>query len=319
MVAAARSSTPTVSSCDVAWTQQSPGACYGEVVLARLAVVGLVACGSKGLDKEKAAALFTEVKLDTAPGLSGLAIDDDGALWTVAERDAKAYLIRLDAALVPTLQEFAVEGIPEGTDLEGVAWLGKGRLAFGTEGRDDGLATILIAEERGPKLRVIETIKLPEVQLGLHVASNHGAEGICGTGQTIVAAIEETGIEGGKRWAPIVRLDRGAITRVHKLWLTTETGKLSGLDCQIAADGSIHAIAIERHFEVTRLLSFALPAGDGDITPSVALDLGPVLNGKLNLEGIAWTPQGVVAVIDNQYGGITGPSELLVFKPGAVK
>ena len=277
----------------------------------------LLACGSKGIDKEKAAALFTEVPIDTAPGLSGLAIDDDGGLWTVSERDAKAYQVQLDADHKPKLTEWPVEGIPAGTELEGVAWLGKGRFAFGTEGSES--ATVLIVEERGPKLLVIDTITLPEVKIGIHVAPNHGTEGVCGAGQTIVAAIEETGNEAGKRWAPIARIDRGQVTRVHKLWLTSKTGKLAGLDCQLAADGSIQAIAIERHFEVTRLLTFALPAGDGDITPSIALDLGPVLNGKLNLEGIAWTPQGVVAVVDNQYGGITGPSELVIFKPDAVK
>lgn len=285
----------------------------------RLSLLVLAACGSKGIDKEKAAALFTEVPIDTAPGLSGLAVDDEGGLWTASERDEKGYRITLDDKLVPTIQTWPIEGIPEGTDIEGVAWLGKGRFAFGTEGREDGVSLILIAEERGAKLRVIETIRLPEARLGLQVKKNHGTEGICGTGQTVVAAIEETGLDHGKRWAPIVRLDRGAITRVHKLWLSTDTGKISGLDCQLGADGSIHALAIERHFEVTKLLTFVLPTGDGDITPDVALDLAPVLHGKLNLEGIVWTRHGVVAVIDNQYKTITGPSELLVFKPDAVK
>jgi hypothetical protein len=285
-----------------------------------IALIGLVACGSKGMDKERAAALFTEVVVDTAPGLSGLAVDDNGDLWTVAERAKTAYLITLDNAQRAKSQPFPIEGIPEGTDLEGVAWLGKGRLAFGTEGREDGVSTILIAEERGPKLLVIDTIKLPQIRIGLHVASNHGTEGICGVGRTIIAAIEETGSEQGKRWAPIVRVENGAITRVHKLWLTTATGKLSGLDCAIAADGSIHALAIERHFEVTNLLAFALPASDdGDITPTVALDLSPVLRGSLNLEGVVRTSNGVIAVIDNQYGKLLGPSELLVFKKDAVK
>lgn len=284
-----------------------------------LGLVVLAACGSKGIDKEKAAALFTEVTLETAPGLSGLAVDDEGGLWTASERDDKGYRITLDDKLVPTIQTWPIEGIPEGTDIEGLAWLGKGRFALGTEGREDGVSLILLAEQRGPKLVVTETIRLPESTLGVEVKRNHGTEGICGTGLTIVAAIEETGVVNGKRWAPIVRVDRGAITRVHKLWLTTDTGKISGLDCQLGADGSIRALAIERHFEVTRLLTFALPAGDGDITPEIALDLGPILHGKLNLEGIVWTPKGLVAVIDNQYAGITGPSELLVFKQDAVK
>lgn len=279
----------------------------------------LAACGSKGMDKERAAALFTEVPVETAPGLSGLAVDDDGYLWTVAERDAKAFLIKLDNAQKPTVQTFPIEGIPAGLDLEAMAWLGKGRFAFGTEGGDDGISTILIAEERGPRLLVLDSIKIPQIKLGLHLESNHGAEGLCGTNDTIIAAIEETATSGGKRWAPIVRIEKGVIARVHRLWLTTRTGKLSGLDCQVAADGSIQAIAVERHFEVTNLLTFALPAGEGDITPSVALDLTAVINGKLNLEGIVWTSTGVIAVIDNQYGSITGPSELLVFKKDVVK
>jgi hypothetical protein len=281
-------------------------------------LLALAACGSKGIDQERAAALFTRVPIDTANGLSGLAASEDGLLWTVAERDSKAFLVKLDGTTA-TVQPFPIEGIPEGTDLEGVAALGKGRLAFGTEGGEDGVSTILLAEQRGAKLVVTETIQLPEIKVGLHVAANHGTEGICGAGDTIIAAIEETGAEAGKRWAPIVRIDRGVITRLHKLWLTTKTGKLSGLDCQIDADGSIQALAIERHFEVTNLLTFTLPPADGDITPAIALDLAPVINGKLNLEGIAWTPTGVVAVIDNQYGTITGPNELLVFKRDAIR
>ncbi len=285
----------------------------------RLALIALIACKSRSIDRDKAAALFTEVPLDTAPGLSGLALDDEGSLWTVAERDAKAYMIRLDDKLVPTVTEWPIEGLPGATDLEGVAWLGKGRLAFGTEGRKDGETTVLIVEERGRKLVVTSTIKLPEVRIGLHIIANHGAEGICSAGGTIVVAIEESALEGERRWAPIVRIEHGVITRVHKLWLTTKTGKLAGLDCSLGTDGSIQAIAIERHFEVTNLLTFALPSGEGDITPSIALDLGPVLNGVLNLEGVVWTPNGVIAVIDNQYGGISGPSELLVFKKGVLK
>jgi hypothetical protein len=288
-------------------------------------VAVLAACGSsKDVDREKAAALYTEVVLDTAPGLSGLAVDDDGVIWTVAERDAKAYLVILDASSrVSKLQPFTVAGIPADTDLEGIAWLGKGKFAFGTESKQDGTATVLLAEERGvgTTIQITSTLEIPEARLGLHVAANHGTEGICGAGTTIVAAIEETGVTNGKRWAPIVRIDHNAIASVHKLWLTTETGKLSGLDCAIGADGSIQVIAIERHFEVTKLLTFSLPlAHDAPITPTVALDLGPVINGKLNLEGIAWTGNGgVIAVVDNQYRGITGPSELLVFKPGVVK
>jgi uncharacterized protein YjiK len=272
------------------------------------------------MDAERAAALFTEVQIDTANGLSGLAVDEDGALWTVAERDPKAYRIALDGTK-PTVAAFTIEGIPEGSDLEAMGWIGKGRYVFGTEGRLDGVATVLLADERGNKLYITGTITIPEDKLGLRLKANHGIEGICAAGTSILAAIEETGEVDGKRWAPIVKIDNNTVSQVHKLWLTTKTGKISGLDCQRAADGGIHLLAIERHFEVTRLLSFTLPAtANADISPAVALDLDAVLNGKLHLEGIAWMPDGsVIAVVDNQYRTISGPNELLVFKPGVVK
>ncbi|MEO8699018.1 MAG: esterase-like activity of phytase family protein [Kofleriaceae bacterium] len=291
----------------------------------RLAITAvLIACGKSSepskMDRERAAALFTEVVVDTAPGLSGLAVDDRGRLWTVAERDEKAYRITLDAALAPTLETFDIEGVPEGTDLEGMGWLGNGKLALGTEGRRNGVATVVLAEERGTKLVVTSTIQIPDSAVGLHLESNQGAEGVCGFGDTIVVAIESSATAEGKRWAPIVLIEHGAIVSSHRLWLTTKTGKLSALDCSMATDGTITAIAIERHFEVTKFLAFSLPAGTADITPTEALDLGLVLNSTINLEGIAKLPDGrVVAVIDNQWKGITGPSELLVFKLGAVK
>jgi len=309
-----------VRSCYVALSRH-PSDTVVCVIQRSACLLAILGCGHKDIDRDKAAALFTEVTVDTAPGLSGLSGDEDGGVWTVSERDARAYLIALDDQLRPTIETFPIEGIPPGTDLEGIAWVGKGKLAFGTEGQHDGVATVLLAEERGPKIEIVGTIALPEQRLGLVVHANHGTEGICGAGTTILAAIEEVGEQGGKRWAPIVQIERGQIAQVHKLWLTTGTGKLSGLDCHVGADGSIQALAIERHFEVTRFLTFTLPAAvDADITPHVALDLAAVLHGKLNLEGIVWESSGrVIAVVDNQYKTITGPSELLVFKPGVVQ
>jgi len=182
---------------------------------------------------------------------------------------------------------------------------------------------VLVAALRGAALAVTRTIELPEQSVGIRLEKNHGAEGVCGAGETIIAAIEGVGEVAGRRWAPVVRIADGAIARTHRVWLTTATGKLSGLDCTIAPDGTVTAWAIERHFEVTRLLRFTLPpvgAGADEITPTIALDLGAVLNGRLNLEGIARLPDGrIVAVVDNQWKTITGPSELLVFRPDAVR
>ena len=280
----------------------------------------LTACGRDAVDKERAAKLFKEVELATEPGLSGLASDDSGGVWTIAERAAKAYRITLDAADKPALETFSVEGLPPKLDLEGIAWLGGDRFAFGTEGKVDGIATVLLAERRGASFTITSSISLPETKLGIDLPANHGAEGVCGHGDTIIVAIEGAGTVGGKRFAPIVRIANGQIVSVHRMWLTTKTGKLSALDCTIAADGTAQVIAIERHFSVTKFLRFALPVGAGDITPAEVLDLGPILESRLNLEGIATLADGrIVAVVDNQWKQLQGPSVLLVFTPGAVK
>jgi hypothetical protein len=281
----------------------------------------LAACGRTEIDRERAAKLFKEVELATKPGLSGLATDATGGLWTISERDAYAYRITLDAQNKPTLETFAIEGVPPDVDLEGIAWLREDRLALGTEGQLDDVATVLLAERRGPAFAVTSRIELGAAQIGLtELRANRGAEGVCGSGDTIIVAIEDTGTSNGKRYAPVVRISHDQIVRTHHVWLTTKTGKLSALDCSIDKDGTAHVIAIERHFSVTKLLRFSVPTTDGDITPTEVLDLGPVLNSRLNLEGIAQANDGrVYAIVDNQWRSLQGPSVLLVFEPGAVR
>lgn len=286
-----------------------------------LAAALAAACGpSAPVARERpAAAPFVEVPIDTAHGLSGLAVDERDRLWTVAERAHRAYRISLDPR--PLVEELRVDGVPPDTDLEGIAVLGGDRFALGTEGRIGGIATVLLAELRGRALVVTDMLNLPAEPIGISLAPNHGAEGVCGAGETLLVAIESAGETDGRRWAPIVRLEGGAIARTYRLWLTSSTGKISGLDCQLAPDGAIHAWAIERHFEVTRILSFTLPAGGADeVAPRAVLDLAPFLHGRLNLEGIARMSDGrLIAVVDNQWKTITGPSELLVLPPGALE
>jgi hypothetical protein len=290
---------------------------------AAVAALGAAACDNRpNIDPARAAALFTIVDVATMPGLSGLAVDHAGGLWTVAERGGRAYRITLDDALRPMVEPFVIEGLPPDTDVEGIAVLGVDRFALGTEGHEDGVATVLLAERHGAALVGTRTIELPERSIGIRIVKNHGAEGVCGAGETILAGIEDVGEQGGRRWAPVVRIEGGAIARTHRLWLTTRTGKISGLDCVIAPDGAITVWAVERHFSETHLLRFTLPppgAGGDEITPTVLFDLGPVLNGRLNLEGIARLPDGrIVTVIDNQWKRITGASQLLVFRPGTI-
>ena len=258
---------------------------------------------------------FTEVVIETAPGLSGLAADARGRLWTVAERDLRAYRYTLGTA---ALETFPIEGVPPGTDLEGIEELGDDQLAFGTEGQDDDSATVLFAEVRAAKAVITSSVTFTAAQIGIPMKHNHGAEGICGAGRTLFAAIEGAGIEGNRRWAPVMRVEAGALVRRYRVWLTSATGKLSALDCDLAPDGTATVWAIERHFEVSRLLSFTLPpvgTGSDDITPKIERDLAPYLGRTVNLEGIAKLPDGrIVIVNDNQYTSIEGPSRLFVFR-----
>lgn len=266
--------------------------------------------------------LMTEVELDTKPGLSGLAADDKGRLWAVAERDLVAYRITLNSQLKPTLETFPIAGVPKDTDLEAMEELGDDHFAFGTEGRGNNSATIMLAQRKGNELVITSTIQLPADKIGLKLADNHGAEGLCGSGGTLIVGIEEVGLDNGKRWAPILRVADGKLVRRHRLWLTSATGKISALDCTIDKAGAVRVWAIERHFEVSRILTFTLPPmgqGDDDITPRIALDLGPTMRPHINLEGIAELPDGrIIAVNDNQYTSIDGPSFLFVFRAGAL-
>lgn len=292
----------------------------------RSLVLVLAACSAPALEpaptpKATTAGAFVERTVATAPGLSGLALDDTGALWTVAERDERAYRIRLAPSGEPQVETFTIDGVSSDFDLEGIAWLGDDRFAFGTEGKQRGVATLLLARREGSRIAVTGTIELPAARVGIELPPNHGAEGVCGRGETIVVAIEGAGQNTQGRWAPIVRIERGVVVAAHALSLTTRTGKISALDCTLDERGVIHAWAIERHFEVTKILAFELPpdAADGSvIVPRVALDLGAALHGRLNLEGLARAPDGTMfAIVDNQWRTITGPSRLLVFPPGA--
>ena len=148
------------------------------------------------------------------------------------------------------------------------------------------------------------------------------AEAVCGHGGDMLVGIEETQVIGGVRSAPLVRFRRdGKQYTVARLRLTTDTGKISALDCTFDPDGTAHAFAIERHYGVHRILAFDAPPDARDIiTPRLVLDLDPILHGALNLERLARLPDGrFVAVNDNQGATIDGPTELLVFAPGIIK
>lgn len=291
-----------------------------------VAQVALAGCGRTGsLDAARAAEVFDRIPLETAGvnGLSGLAVDGDGAVWTVAERGQMIFRVELVGAAVRDLRRFTVD-LPDGRDLEALAWA-DGQLWAGLETRGSSSVAVVALERAGDGYVARDAATITAAEVGLPIGDNHGVEGLCAAAGVVVAAVEVAGTDEHGRWAPLVVLDRAALAdpsrrHVRRLRLTSATGKISGLDCRAGAGGTIEVIAVERHFEITRLLSFSLdPAGTSPITPRLAYDLAPVLRGSLNLEGLAWLPDGrVLAVVDNQYGKITGPNELLRFKSPAL-
>ena len=299
------------------------------VVVALLAACGKHPGTKDKLDVEAARGVFEEVPIDAPPGMSDLTIDDRGVMWAIAERDRKVLEIELGkspnpspgsagarstAEAVRRVIVHPLEGVPDGIDTEGIAWLGDGRFAVGTEGADLPTASIMFAELHLEHLMVTRTRTLTSQEIGVQLAVNHGVEAVCGRGDELIAAIESVGVlPDGTRYAPLVRL-RGDTLTVTKLKLTTSAGKISALYCTWGLDGSADVIAIERHYGVSRLLHFTASRGDLEITPKVELDLNPILHDALNLEGIVRLPDGrLVAINDNQGARVEGRTELLVF------
>lgn len=283
-----------------------------------LALLGLAACESRKIgriDREAAKKLFDEVALPTAPpGMSDLTIDDRGILWAIAERDRT--VLEIDVTKQPPLvTTHPLQGIADGVDTEAIAWLGNGAFAIGTEGANAPSASVVSAELRGTAIVATATRDLSSGQLGVLLTSNHGIEALCGRGGELLAVAETVGKDVDKRWAPLVRI-RGDEVTLTKLWLTTTTGKISAITCTLADDGAAKVTAIERHFGVARLLSFTLDRSSKEVTPTVDLDLHPVLHNAFNLEGITKLPDGrIVTINDNQSSKVSGPTQLFVFHP----
>lgn len=256
-----------------------------------------------------------------AHGLSGLALTADGALWTIAERSAAAFRIDLDLSQTPptvrAIQRWPVTGLPSGEELESLASLADGSLLVGTEGPHARLVRAYHLKPAGDHLEVTGApIELGADQLGVDAGGNHGVEGACAVEGITVLGIEATGKDADGRWAPIVAITDGgsgpAPPIVRHLRLTSDTGKISALDCWREGD-QVKVIALERHFAVTRILGFVL--GGDPLVPKLLQDLQPVLRGSLNLEGLVRLPDGhLIAVVDNQYGRLQGPDELIWFE-----
>jgi hypothetical protein len=278
-----------------------------------LIVLAIAACGgAPATSPEPASPVFLD--LDTAPGLSGLALADDGALWTVAERDGAAYRIVLVGDRVASVKRVPLDPVPPG-DLESLEVLGSGAFVFGLEANaaeGAGLALGRLADD-GASIAVTRTLPLPADDNRV-LEPNKGVEGLCGGNGAWLVALETVVEEQGARFGQVEVHRAGSPSMHHRVRLTSATGKLSGIDCRPAANAtSVEVLAIERHFEVTRLVSFPIDlTAPTTVDATVVRDLADLAKGR-NFEGIARLADGRVALVtDNQWKTIEGPSQLVI-------
>lgn len=273
---------------------------------------------------------LVRAELSTATsGLSGLARHADGTLFALPEDHRALLAFRLDAAGRPgRITEHALTGIAADVDTESLAFVGDGLLAVGTE-RIEGDSVrgdeIDVVRVSGESARVERRLRMPYARWGMHAIENTGLEGMCAASGILLASVENPIGEGGRRFAHLGRVawsgadaTRGATWEHFRLWLTSDEGMISSLDCRPLPDGGgVDVIAVERHFGIARILRFRVPReGRGhDITPRVAVDLGCALEEVPNFEGIVFLDDERVALLtDNDFGGPDGPSQLFVLR-----
>ena len=263
-------------------------------------------------------------KIAPFSGISGLSGGPEGSLWAVAENRPR--LLRFtpsdDGPWVLQKPTFPIVNAPQHVDFEAITALDDDLFAIGTESGVNDRKTDLIAIVRlqGKQASVVGSAQFPYEDWDLRGTNNTGIEGVCAAGSSLLAASEVRGRQDGRRWAPLGVVDwRQAVAKTpaatiawrhYKLMLSSDTGKISALACHEAA-GKITVLAIERHYGISHLLRFTLPAEPGIIEPKVVLDLAPYFDAIPNLEGLVWDESGLVRMVsDNKYLFITGPTEI---------
>ncbi len=276
----------------------------------------------------------TVIAAPNLTGLSDLTVDDDGMLWAVAERTRALVRMKPDGSdlrLVPLV------GVSVRLDVEGLAWLGDGRFALGTESDDPRRTSDLLLFARlvegGTRARIERSIAIDYGRWPLRPKGNQGLEGVCRAGSALVVAVESVSGSDDRRFAPVAvrQLSAGPWTP-YLVRLTTRTGKLSALSCRIASGRgeAIDVLAVERHFGVARLIRFELPpagaaptapvttpAGPEQppparIVPVLVADLAELLQHQENFEGLVWDGERDIAlIVDNDWARVTGPNLLV--------
>jgi len=252
----------------------------------------------KGKIKER-----TTFQNPDAVGISGSCFDG-ASRWFVTER--KSHLLKQGLS---GLTSYPIDGLPQGYDLEGLACK-NGLFYVSTETEvpnriEDFIFVLIIEKDRA---RVIETLAM-QYPDPMRAGVNQGLEGLCIAGNWLIASGEIIRTTAsGVRKAPILMQKLGSSdTFLRWVNLTSTTGKLSGLDCRASA-GVIEVFAVERHYEVARVIQFELGTSDSKV--KTLLSLEDSIGETENFEGILVGEKGEVWLVnDNQYNTITGPSQ----------
>ncbi len=262
------------------------------------------------LELEAELAYRTELAHDDAVGISGSCWEGDSR-WLLPERNNR--LLRVDGKSRVT--SFVLEGVPPEHDREGLA-CDANRFYISTETDTVGRTEdrVLVVEIQDGVAKVVDTLVLP-YPAPMKAAVNQGLEGLCLAGDWLIAAGEILRTnDAGVRQAPVLRRQLGGDdTFLHWVNLSSRTGKISGLDCR-ERGGIIEVFAIERHYEVSRLLQFEL--SDAPSKSHTIVDMAHLIRETENFESVLVDERGRVWLSnDNQYKTITGPSEETILEP----
>lgn len=252
---------------------------------------------------------------DSPVGLSGLTTDPFGTLWAIPERSREIVALQRRGDVVTVGSRLRLVGVPDELETESITWLGGSLVALGTEAagtrpRD----LILIAQRVRDRFAVTDSLILEYAPWGVSGIDNEGIEGLCAAGGQLFAAGEVVLESSEGPYAPLGIFDLGTRTWTHtKLPLTSSTGKIAGLDCR-ERDGAVELIAIERHFDVRRVLAATITRDPPLVTGQrIAADVSDVIGD--NVEGITFGSGEWLMITDNHFKNRRdGPGKLVAVR-----
>ena len=258
---------------------------------------------------------------DTVRGISGLAHRGGSLYLAVSERGLYATPFEVHARGISPKPNLPLVGVPDGLEIESIAVLDNGDLALGTEAKLDERSRdkILIASLGPSKIEIKGELTFDYASYGITAETNRGIEGLCFTDGRLIAAAEQAIEVKNRRFAAIQSYDfREKRWARYELPLTTATGKISALSCRKLPNAR-EVFAIERHYEVSRILRFTMPLldGGGELKPELVMDLKELFpESPPNFEGIERLDDGRFLLIsDNDSGGVRGPTHLILATP----